>query len=153
MNLAKLTDKQRKRIIAEYIEGGTSYRKLAAKYGVTDHTIAQIVKSDRQFSQKIAQKKEENAKSVLAHMELKTKDVCRIIDTYLPALLNEEKIEMSSLPQLATTLGIVLDKFAFTLTEKTGQAVQMGIEDDPITKALKEEFAKDGTISKAKTNS
>lgn len=151
--MAKLTDKQRKEIIAEYIQGGTSQRKLAEKYHVSPYLIRQILKSDKNFNQKIAQKKEENAKSVLAHMELKTKDVCRIIDTYLPALLNEEKIEMSSLPQLATTLGIVLDKFAFTLTEKAGQAAQMGVEDDPITKALKEEFAKDGTINKAKTNS
>ena len=28
-NVAKLTDKQRKKIIAEYVEGGTSQRKLA----------------------------------------------------------------------------------------------------------------------------
>lgn len=150
--MAKLTDKQKYQILADRVNGAT-IAQLARHYNVSRTTIHRIIHSDAKMEKKLTQKKEENAKSVLAHMELKTKDVCRIIDTYLPALLNEEKIEMSSLPQLATTLGIVLDKFAFTLTEKTGQAAQMGVEDDPITKALKEEFAKDGTISQAKTDS
>ena len=111
MNLAKLTDKQRKKIIAEYIEGGTSYRKLAAKYGVTDHTIAQIVKSDRQFSQKIAQKKEENAQSILAFMETEKSSVCELLRKLLTEMKNPEKIRATPLNQLATAMGILIDKY------------------------------------------
>ena len=60
--MAKLTDKQRKEIIAEYIQGGTSQRKLAEKYHVSPYLIRQILKSDKKLTQKIAQKKKKTQK-------------------------------------------------------------------------------------------
>ena len=43
--MAKLTDKQRKKIIAESVNG-SSIRALAAKYGVSTTTIQRVLKSD-----------------------------------------------------------------------------------------------------------
>lgn len=111
MKLTKLSDKQRKKILAEYIEGGTSYRKLAAKYGVTDYTISRIVRSDKTLSQKIAQKKEENTVSVLAFMESEKNSVCELIGKLLEEMKNPAKIQATPLNQLATTFGIVIDKY------------------------------------------
>ena len=57
--MAKLTDKQRKKIIAESVNG-SSIRALAAKYGVSTTTIQRVLKSDTTLTQKVAQKKAEN---------------------------------------------------------------------------------------------
>ncbi len=55
--MAKLTDRQRKNIIAEYIEGGASQRKLAEKYNVSTYLIRSVLNGDKELTQKIAQKK------------------------------------------------------------------------------------------------
>ena len=98
--MAKLTDKQRKKIIAESVNG-SSIRALAAKYGVSTTTIQRVLKSDTTLTQKVAQKKAENTASILAFMDSKKNDVCGLIDKLLAAMGN----------QLATAMGIVIDKY------------------------------------------
>lgn len=108
--MAKLSDKQKKKIIAEYVEGSTT-RALAAKYKVSQTTIQRVLQSDTEMFQKVSRKKEENIQSVLAFMDSKKKDVCDLIDKLLEAMNNPDKIEATSLSQLATTMGIVIDKY------------------------------------------
>ena len=60
--MAKLTDKQRKKIIAEYVEGGTSQRKLAEKYPCLSYLIRSILNGDKNLAQKSRIKKEENTR-------------------------------------------------------------------------------------------
>lgn len=109
--MAKLTDEQEKRIIAEYVEGGTSHRKLAAKYGVSTYKIASVLHSDREINRKISQKKEENDVKVLQHMESRAGEVCGLVDRILEEMGSPEKLETASLNQLATAFGILIDKF------------------------------------------
>ncbi len=116
--MAKLSDKQRKKIIAEYVEGGTSQRKLAEKYHVSPYLIRQILRSDKKLTQKIAEKKEKNTESVLAFMNSKKNDVCNLIDKLLAAMNDPEKIATTSLSQLATAMGIVIDKYTANETIK-----------------------------------
>lgn len=108
--MAKLTDKQKKKIIAEKING-SSLRALAAKYGVSRTTISRVLKSDREMSQKVTQKKAENTASVLAFMESQKNDVCRVIGSLLNAINDPSKIAAAPLNQLATAMGIVIDKY------------------------------------------
>lgn len=108
--MAKLTDKQKKKIIAEKING-SSLRALAAKYGVSRTTISRVLKSDKEMSQKVTQKKAENTASVLAFMESQKNDVCRVIGSLLKAIEDPEKIAAAPLNQLATAMGIVIDKY------------------------------------------
>ena len=54
--MAKLTDKQRKKIIAESVNG-SSIRALAAKYGVSTTTIQRTLKSDNDLKQKSRKKR------------------------------------------------------------------------------------------------
>ncbi len=110
VNLAKLSDKQKKKIIAEYIEGSTT-RALAAKYGVSQTTVRRVLQSDKETAQKVAIKKEENIKSVLAYMDSKKDSVCDLIDKLLAAMNDPAKIAATPLSQLATTMGIVIDKY------------------------------------------
>jgi len=117
--VAKLTDKQRKRIIAEYVEGGTSQRKLAEKYHVSPYLIRSILSEDKNLTQKISHKKEENTQSVLAFMDSKKQTVCDLIDKLLAAMGDEDKIAATPLDQLATAMGIVIDKYTAGETPKT----------------------------------
>lgn len=108
--MAKLTDKQRKKIIAERVEGAT-IRALAAKYKVSQYTIQQVLKSDANLAQKCARKKEENTASVLAFMDSKKNDVCALIENLLSAMNDPDKIAATPLSQIATAMGIVIDKY------------------------------------------
>lgn len=108
--MAKLTDKQRKKIIAESVNG-SSIRALAAKYGVSTTTIQRVLKSDTELTQKVAQKKAENTASVLAFMDSKKNDVCALLEKLLAAMNDPDKIAATSLSQLATAMGIVIDKY------------------------------------------
>ena len=117
--MATLTDKQRKRIIAEYVEGGTSQRKLAEKYHVSPYLIRSILSEDKNLTQKISHKKEENTQSVLAFMDSKKQTVCDLIDKLLAAMGDEDKIAATPLNQLATAMGIVIDKYTAGETPKT----------------------------------
>lgn len=107
---ARLTDKQKKEIIADYIQLG-SYNAVAKLHGVSKDTVKRVVQSCEDFAQKAQQKKEENTADILAFMEGKKQDVCDIISIYLDALKSPEKLERASIQSIATSLGIVIDKF------------------------------------------
>lgn len=145
--MPRLTDKQRKQIIADYVELG-SYRAVAKKHGVTADTVKRTVLGDATTAQKATQKKEQNTADVLAHMDAKRDTVNEIIDKTLDVLNDEEKLSYTGPMQLATMLGILIDKFTATrptvekLRAEVSKAVgenPQAMEDDPITKSLKEE--------------
>lgn len=108
--MAKLNDRQKKFIIAEHIEG-TSIRALAKKYKVSATTIQRVIHSDTDYAQKVADKKEANAQEVIAHMDAQKETVCTLIDRLLEEMGSSDKMKDSSLVQLATTMGILIDKF------------------------------------------
>ena len=47
VSVAKLSDRQRKQIIAEYVNGGISQRQLAEKYGVSRQAIAKLLSTEK----------------------------------------------------------------------------------------------------------
>lgn len=131
---ARLTDKQKKQIIADYVEIG-SYNAVAKKHGVSDNTVRNIVKQNSDISEKCEQKKEENSIDILTHMDTKRDMVNEIIDVYLARLLDPEVIAKATPSQLTTALGTLIDKFTASGVTKP----DTNREDDPLTKALKEE--------------
>lgn len=82
--MAKLSDRQRKRIIAEYVEGGISQRKLAEKYQVSQKTISTIL-NDEEVRQKVLDKKEENTKDMLSFLGDRAHSAMTLIDELLVA--------------------------------------------------------------------
>ena len=114
---ARLTDKQKKRIIADYVELG-SYNAVAKKHKVADSTVKRIVQSDPEMQKNAEQKKQENTVDILAHMQAKKDVALKVVDRYLDALLDEERISRANPAQLTTAMGTVLDKFA-QLDEKS----------------------------------
>jgi len=134
--LAKLTDKQKKKIIAESVNG-SSIRALASKYGVSTTTIQRVLKSDTELTQKVAQKKAENAVSILAFMDSKKNDVCALIDKLLAAMADDDKLAAATVNQLATAMGIVIDKYTANEAFKTSDTKENNLF-EAITAAGKE---------------
>ena len=129
---ARLTDKQKKKIVADYLELG-SYRSTAKKNNVADGTVKRIVLECGDFEQKIAQKKEENTTDILAYMESKRGVVCEIIEKGLAALNSAEKLADASPAQITTALGTLIDKWAAVSGGPADTA-----KEDELSKSLRE---------------
>lgn len=110
---ARLTDKKKKEIIADYIQLG-SYNAVAKLHGVSKDTVKRVVQSCEDFAQKAQQKKEENTADILAFMEKNKDKVCSIIDLYLDELLNVRQFEKVTPNQLTTAIGTLIDKWTAT---------------------------------------
>lgn len=119
--MAKLTDKQKKKIVAESVNG-SSMTALAKKYGVSTATIHRVVHGDEKLKEKVEQKKAENTVSILAFMDSKKNDVCGLIDKLLAAMGDEDKLAAATVNQLATAMGIVIDKYTANEAIKSSDA-------------------------------
>lgn len=145
--MPRLTDKQRKQIVADYAET-KNYTAVAEKYGIARNTVKAIVNANPETAEICRDKKEANTNDILAHMDSKKDTVNEIIDKALDVLNDQQKLSKTSPMQIATMLGIVIDKFTGTRhvveklradAAKNSVETKEAVEDDPITKALKEE--------------
>ena len=109
----KLSEKQEAEIIMKLTDGATQ-TSLANEYGVDRKTISNIKNRHPEYTQKVAQKKEENVKSILDFMDSIKGDVCELLSMMLEYMSDKEKLEKASLNQIATAFGIVVDKFTAT---------------------------------------
>lgn len=132
---ARITDKKRKKIVADYLELG-SYRAVARKNGVSAATVSRIMQDCRDIEQKVAHKKEENTADILAYMESKRDIVCEIIGKGLAALNDPEKLAAATPAQITTALGTLIDKF--TGPGLTGERISPDMAED--NEILKEMF-------------
>ena len=105
-----LTDREKKKIIADYVEL-ESYNAVAKKHNVSATTVKNTVLKNNESVKKCEQKKEQNTADILEFMDKKKDDVCSIISLYLSELLNSDKLQRASIQSIATSLGIVIDKF------------------------------------------
>lgn len=110
---ARLTDKKRKMIMADRAEG-LSIRQLARKYKVSTATVQRVINGNTELAQLVTQKKEQNTLDMLEYMDSRKVEAQGIIDDYLRALADPNKIASAKLNEVATALGIVVDKFTKT---------------------------------------
>ena len=137
----RLTDKQKKKIIADYVQL-QNYTKTAKLNDVAESTVRKIVKNNPDCANQCDIKKEQNTQDMLFYMESKKERVQEIIDVYLGVLTDPEKLEGATLQQITTALGTLIDKWTVIDDRKKGDSFHQTVEDDPITKSLKEEFKK-----------
>lgn len=107
---SKLTDKQKKQMLAHYAET-QNYSETARITGVSEATVRRVVKNMPDVTKIVEQKKEQNAVDVIGFMAGKKAAVCNIISSYLDAMLDPAKLKRASVVQIATALGIIIDKF------------------------------------------
>lgn len=106
---AQITDKKRKKIIADYLELG-SYNATARANGVSKDTVKRIILACDDFAQMSQRKKEQNTADVLAYMESKRGIVCEILGKILDILNNPEFLSKATPAQLTTAYGTLIDK-------------------------------------------
>lgn len=112
--MAKLTDRQKKQIIAEYAEnkGQVSYASLGKKYGVDKSTIAKVIKNNPEFQQKSTEIKKENTKSMLEYLVGKRDKAQNILDMLLD--LTEVDVRKASLRDRMGAVKIIAETFGVT---------------------------------------
>jgi transposase-like protein len=121
---ARLTDKEKKKIIADYVQIG-SYNAVAKINGVAANTVKNIVKSEgAEFAERCTQKKEENTADILKYMESQKQTICEIIGKGLMALNDPEKLATANPSQITTALGTLIDKWTMVSGSSTAEQTE-----------------------------
>lgn len=109
--MTKLTDKQKKKIIADYVDNG-NYSETARINNTTDTTVRTIIKDNKDMAlEKMEQKKQQNTKDILEYMEETKEKRKKVIDLCLEKM--EERLnkdELMNIKDIATAYGVLVDK-------------------------------------------
>lgn len=119
----RLTQKQIGKVVALHTEG-KSNREIARIYGVNASTIGRVL--DRQgveTQQNATQKKEELERSMGEFLESRSHAAQDIIDLSLQVLSDPEKLKKATVNQIATMMGIVIDKFTSADRKDTAESL------------------------------
>ena len=129
---ARLTDRQKKKILADYVQLG-SYNATAKINGCSLNTVKHLVQANAEIAELCNQKKEENTADVLSYMESQKNVVCEIIGKGLAVLNDPEKLAEASPSQITTALGTLIDKWAMI-----GGSPADTVREDALSQSLKE---------------
>lgn len=113
--MAKLSDRQRKHLIADRANG-MSLSRLAAKYNVSVTTVRRTIANNPEAAEKVRQKKEQNDLDMLAYMDSRKNAAQDLVDAILQDMADPERRAGASFRELATALGILVDKFTGNTT-------------------------------------
>lgn len=109
----RLTDLEKKKIIADYTEN-ENYSETSRINGVSVDTVKRIVlnESNDEILKKSKEKKEKNTQDILEYMDSKVDKQREIIDLALDVL--KEKLEnpdlLTNIKDVATVYGVIIDK-------------------------------------------
>ena len=129
---ARLTDKRRKKIVADYLET-ESVNAAAKRNGVSWDAAKKTIDEAGDIEKKLDRKKAENTADVLAYMESQRGIVCEIIGKGLTVLNSEEKLAEATPAQITTAIGTLIDKWTAI---STGPADE--IREDGLSQSLRE---------------
>ncbi len=109
--MAKLTDKQKKEIIADYVECH-NYSETARKFNISDEYVRKLVNKDKDSWKLLEQKSKENTSEVLEEMKKRNKRKIELLDKIFDAMDGKlENIDVfTNIKDLATAYGIIMDK-------------------------------------------
>lgn len=113
VSVAKLSDKQRKQIIAERVSG-QRYKQIAIKFHVSETTVRNVCHKDPKTAERCASKKEANTLEMLAYMDSQKGKAQELLSKIIEALGDPEKLARANVRDLATAYGIIADKFIQT---------------------------------------
>ena len=105
----RLTDKQKKRIISDYVNIG-SYNTVGKMHGISATTVKNVVLKNSETVGLCEQKKKQNTMDMLEFLETRKKKTQDIIDQLLDCM--PDKIPRASLVQIVTAYGVLVDKSA-----------------------------------------
>lgn len=138
--MGKLSDKDRKKIIA-YRVNGLTYKAIADKYHVSITTIRRTIDADPTTAKRLKQKKEKDTLDMLAFMDAQKEDVQEFIKLGLETMKDPEKLRRTGIQSIATAIGIVLDKYI--QLAKMAPRSEEALLDDGFMMALQASAAED----------
>ena len=103
----RLTDKQKKRIISDYVNIG-SYNTVGKMHGISATTVKNVVLKNSETVELCEQKKKQNTMDMLEFLETRKQKTQDIIDQLLNCM--PDKIPRASLVQIVTAYGVLVDK-------------------------------------------
>lgn len=118
--MSKLTDKQKKKIIADYIENN-NYCETARINKVSEYTVRKLVKDKPDIKKKIEIKKEENTKDILQMIDNTRDERMEAISGLVKAINNKAQNPdmFTGVRDLAMAYGTLVDKeFKFKELQK-----------------------------------
>lgn len=106
-------------------------RSVAAAAGVSRSTAQRLRPSDEELGQKETQEKKQAIEAaaterIIAGLE-------RAALALLPEVMSARKIEQATLPQVGTTLGIVIDKLQLMQGKATARTETMALDPNKLT--------------------
>ena len=111
--MAKLTDLQKKKIIADYIEN-QNYCETARINNISEATVRNVVKNsnNEDFAKKCEQKKQENSINILEEMDQTKKKRIKLLSKMVDKMDDKlENIDMfTNIKDLSMAYGIMVDK-------------------------------------------
>ena len=133
--MAKLTERQKKNIIAAYAAGGVSQKALANKYGVSESTVRNIINNDPDFAENCGQIKkeseEETFKSLKDYFSSNQKFAKNLIGRLLD--IPDELIAASTLRERVGAASYIRDMFiidgASDAVDDTPANIEVVVED------------------------
>lgn len=126
---ARLTERKKKKIVADYIEC-ESYAAAGKRNGVCGQTVRRCVEESKEFSERLAEKKERDAADILAYMDARRDKVCEIIQLGLDALCDPDKLKSATPAQITTALGTLIDKWTMAGNPLRGGTESIEIKTD-----------------------
>ena len=122
---ARLTDKKKKKIVADYLET-QSINATAKKNNVSWGTVRSVLDEMGDIEEKLEEKKDDNTADILAYMESQKGIVCEILGKGLEALNDPDKLAEASPSQITTAMGTLIDKWTGTSGGGSGVKVELG---------------------------
>ena len=127
----RIEPERRMKILTDYALEG-SYRAAARKNSVSPDTVRRIVQENPEMARAADAEKNARARDVMSYMQGKADTVCEIIGSGLGVLSDPERMQEAKLRDIATMLGILIDKWAMIDA--------MGRDKDPVQVELAPEL-------------
>lgn len=122
----QLSERQKNRIVADYVRTGT-YSAAARLHKVSANTVKRLVQARPEVAEMCETKKRADAREVAQYMDEQKNLVCEIIGKGLTALADPSKLAAASPRDIATTIGILSDKWT-TIGGDKNAGVKITIE-------------------------
>lgn len=112
--MSRLSAEKKRAIIKDYNKYG-NYSEVARRNKLCRQTVKRVVEETRKNT-----KNGNGSYDVMEHIKGSSKEVCELIDKYLAVMNDPERIENAPLNQVASTLGVLVDKFSKGITKEKG---------------------------------
>lgn len=111
--MAKLTDRQRQLIVADYLEC-LNKNEVARNHGVSWDTVDKVVQKETSILKRLEEKRDENTQDILKYLDSKTASIKRFGDYLMDERLNPDKkkaeLDKTPLRDLINAYGVMVDK-------------------------------------------